>query len=140
MSDLELTPSQRTVVRAIPEHLAIERIDRLWIFPARAGKTVETGLFVVSLREEAGEATPEARWELHTFRYRTDLSNKRPAPAIETQEEGRTSRERIERVITGVLARSGDEAGEPHLVELEGDPEAWGALLERTGVQLDVSH
>ncbi len=137
MQPPDLTQAQQHVLLEVPGHFSVQRIDRLWIFPPRVGKSVETGLLVLCLREEASDASE--RREVHTLRYELQLGATRARPVVAAQEEGRTSLERIERVIAGVLARAGEDSGEPYPAAIEASPERWTALLDELGVRLDGS-
>lgn len=132
MLDLQLTPSQRELLGSIPEHFPIERIDRIWLFAAHLAKARETGLFVISLLPDEDRET--AQRTLFTLRYHAEPTKGGVQRTDSLSEEGAAPPERIDRVIAGVLARSGEEAGEPLVAAIEGDAAQWQELLERVGL------
>lgn len=135
MSDPDLTVAQRRVLGQLHERFPPERIDRLWIFDAHQGKLRETGLFVASLL--TGEQEPAEQRILVTIRYDTETVKGGVQVNESVEEEGRAPRDRIERVIEGVLRRTGDEPGESFVEAIEGDAERWSALLTRLGLWVD---
>ena len=54
-----------------------------------------------------------------------------------TAQEGWAPPERLDRVIAGVLARGGEETGEPFEAHIDGREERWTGMLEELGVLLD---
>jgi hypothetical protein len=133
LNEFQLTSAQREILFEIPTRFPLSELDRVWIFAAHVGKLRETGLFVVSLLPAAEQETSHRT--LHTVRYRVDGSQGKVQRVTDIAEEGRAPPERIDRVIAGVLARSGDEAGEPLLIAVEGEEAEWErglAALTRT--------
>jgi hypothetical protein len=49
-------------------------------------------------------------------------------------EEGWAAADRLDRVIAGVLARSGEGAGDPAEEQFDGGPADWEALVQRLGM------
>jgi hypothetical protein len=132
MTELQLTAAQRELLLELPTRFEISKIDRIWIFTANVSKLRETGLFAISLLPAAEQETSHR--SLYTFRYRVETNEGKLQRLAEIAEEGRAPPERIDRVIAGVLARSGDEAGEPMLVAIEGEEAAWQALIVSLGL------
>ena len=132
---MTLSPAQIQLIRSLPERFGIERIRRVWIFAAHQGKSRETGLLVVSLL--ADEAGTKGLQALVTLRYTAEVVKGTLKIDDSTTEEGWAPPERIDRVIEGVLARGGEEAGEPYEARIDGDEERWSELLEGFGIQLD---
>jgi hypothetical protein len=132
VSQASLSPAQSQVLNGIGETYPPERVDRLWIFSPHEGKTRETGLFVLSLFGDSPDV-PDQR-VLLTVRY--DAEPTRGGVLVERSvtEEGRAPSEMIQRVISGVLHRSGDDVGEPLVEAIEGDPLRWAEVLTRLGV------
>jgi hypothetical protein len=126
---VELTAAQRQLLRTLPERIPLARIDRLWIFAPHLGRARETGLFVASLLP-TDDARPGQR-VLLSLSYAAQSRNGQLQVEQTATEEGRTTPERIERVITGVLARAADFPGEPLLETIAGCGERWAALLAR---------
>jgi hypothetical protein len=134
MTDPELTSAQRQVLGRLPGRMPPARLDRVWIFAPHQAKTRETGLFVLSLFPEEDEGTEQRI--LLTLRYERETA--KGGDLLETlSEEGRAPRELIERVIAGVLLRSGEESGEPIVEAIDGSDEAWESLVRRLNPYLD---
>lgn len=130
-----LSAAQAELLRRLTSRIAIEQIERLWIFPPHQGKIRETGLVVISTKAEETDAR-----DIHaltTVRYVAEPIKARLQVDESYSEEGWAPADRIDRVIAGVLARSGDEVSEPLEVEIAGSSERWQELLERFGVVLD---
>lgn len=131
----ELSAAQAELLRRIPARISIDRMERLWIFPPHHGKVRETGLVVVSMKaEDSGDKDTHA---LTTVRYTAEPVKARLQVEESYSEEGWAPADRIDRVIAGVLARSGDEVSEPLEVMIGGSEERWQELLERFGIVLD---
>lgn len=131
----ELSAAQAELLRRLTGRIAVEQIERLWIFPPHQGKIRETGLFVISTKaEDSGAKDTHA---LTTVRYTAESVKARLQVEESYSEEGWAPAERIDRVIAGVLARSGDEVSEPLEAEIGGSAERWQELLERFGIMLD---
>jgi hypothetical protein len=103
--------------------VAPELMDRLWIFPPLRKGRRESGLVA------AGCFADEGRRLLVTLAYRAQETGKGIAFEPSFQEEGEAPKDRLARVIEGVVQRSGEEFGEPRSVRLEGDPGALATLL-----------
>jgi len=127
-----LTISQREVLRSLPSRVPVARIDRLWLFEPRIGKSRESGLVVLSTMPEAPPFSEQRR--LLTLRYRAEPVRGRLERSEKLTEEGSAPPAGIERVIAGVLARSGEEAGEPMAETVGGSDLRWTQLLERLGI------
>lgn len=135
MTNPVLTPAQAEVLGRLPQRFAPSTIDHLWIFPPKQLQRGETGLFVLSLFVDAVDSTPDLR-SLVTIRYqvegRATASPGRPLRVADlVNEEGRAPPDNIERVIAGVLARTGLEGGEPLAEEIGGMEESWRDMLAR---------
>jgi hypothetical protein len=132
MTERELTPSQAEILRGLADRFAPERIDRLWVFPPHVVRSREMGLFVLSLHPDDEESSEQK--VLVTLRYQIDQSLGKTRREERVDEEGRAPPERIDRVIAGVLARSGMDADEPIVEDIEREPDRWAAFLDRLGV------
>jgi hypothetical protein len=127
-----LSPSQREMLSRLPASVPIEEIDRLWLFEPQVGKTRETGLLVLSLLPQEPLFSQQRR--LLTLRYSAETLRGKLHREEVLSEEGRAPSERIERVIAGVLARTGEAAGEPFSEVISGSGERWLQVLQRLGV------
>lgn len=131
----ELTEAQQELIRSIPERVPLERIQRIWIFPAHQGKSRETGLFVIGSRsDDEGAAGLQA---VHTLRYQAETVKGKLSIEEQFVEEGWAPPDRIDRIIEGTLARAGDDLGEPDELEIQGEEEGWREILESYGALLD---
>ena len=106
-------------------------VDRLWIFPARIRGRKEWGLLAVSrLNGPGGEGDDEVR-HLFTVTYTAQQTGQGRECETSVTEEGYAPRDRLPRVMAGVVRRSDEEVGDdPREVEVAGDPEAWQALID----------
>ncbi len=120
-----------SLVRALlhlRERIALEALDRLWIFPVLSGETRETGVMVVSC------FGPDPRIRiLHTLTFRRLKGKPERGEEpfrVELEEEGTVPVDRVSRIIVGVSRRLGEEdPGEPREVVVEGRSTAFDALL-----------
>jgi hypothetical protein len=130
--EFDLTPAQRELVRGLPTAFAIDRIDHIWIFPPFTNRKRETGFIVLSLLSPT-EGREDNR-EVVTIRYEAGLSGGRTGYQQRVTEEGWAPAERIDRVIAGVLARSGSTSAEPISEQIGADQSNWEGFLERLAV------
>jgi hypothetical protein len=131
-----VNPVLAAALGAIAERLPPERVDAVWLFPARQLGARESGLAVLSTFPE-GDAERRTR-AIHTLHYVSDPQPKGPPVRTdELAEQGTVPVDRIDRIIEGVLHRL-DVPETPDVRETGGDPGAWHALLaELAGVMLD---
>jgi hypothetical protein len=134
--DLSLTESQREILQNLPAAIPPARIELLWVFAPRVVKLRESGLLVISLLPAAGEA-PDAPRTLLTLRYRAEAVKGKMVRDESIAEEGSAPPDRIDRVVSGVLARAGEQDGEPHLERIDGREERWDDFLARACIVLD---
>jgi hypothetical protein len=122
---------------ALADRIPVVRIDRVWLFPPRQLGERESGLAVLSLYSDEPDL-PGDRRQLYTLRY--EASRGRSATRHDhLEQQGSAPRDRVSRVIAGVLRRLG-EAEDPRLETVEGDPARWSAVLGVDGVvRLDRS-
>jgi len=105
--------------------LGAERVDRLWIFPPIKRGRRERGLVAVSLFLEG-----EERRRILTVSYSAERTGHGLTVDHSFHEEGDAPPELLPRVMEGVVRRAGEAYGEPRQVEIEGDPERFGALVD----------
>lgn len=116
----------RQLLAGLPERVPVESIDRVWLFPVRPIGDHESGLVVLAIRPPADPGGPR---RVLTLRYRIGGVGK-PAPGVnELTEQGTAPAESVQRVIEGVLRRLGDDAQDPAVHEIGGDPARWTDLL-----------
>lgn len=111
--------------RFLGEQVMLERLDRLWVFPPSRLGRVERGLLVAALLIPED---PERRL-LVTLRYTAEETGKGITFEPVLQEEGVAPPDRLPRVITGVVRRSGMEAGDPTELSLGGSPDTYSQWL-----------
>jgi hypothetical protein len=131
MTERELTPSQSEILRGLPERYPVDRIDRIWIFPPRIVRSVEMGLFVLSL------LTDEVQFDqrtLITLRYQVDRSERSSHRIERLEEEGTAPSARIELVIAGVLRRAGADDADPTVLDVGMNPNRWPLALTEQGL------
>lgn len=107
--------------------IEVETVDRVWLFPPRHVAARETGLAVLTLRP-ADE--PRGPRRVMTLRYEIRGAGAAAAHSHELAEQGTAPAASVQRVIDGVLHRLGDEAQDPAVHEVDGDPARWAELLD----------
>ena len=134
-----VNPTLAAALGAMAERLPPERVDAVWLFPARQLGARESGVAVVSAFAE-GDAERRTR-TLHTLHYVSEPQKKGPPVRTdELAEVGTVPLDRIDRIIEGVLHRL-DVPETPDVRETGGDPATWAALMaELAGVALDPGY
>lgn len=134
-----VNPTLAAALGVMAERLPPERVDAVWLFPARQLGARESGVAVVSVFPE-GDAERRTR-TLHTLHYVSEPQKKGPpVRSDELAEVGTVPLDRIDRIIEGVLHRL-DVPETPDVRETGGDPAAWAALMaELAGVALDPAY
>jgi hypothetical protein len=122
------TPFLVRMVGEIPESIAMERIDRVWVFPPRSVGEVESGLVVLALRAE-GERTGDQR-EVVTVQYELRSEKGVAVPVREVTGRGWAPADRVPAMIAGVVRRLGGEEEEPRTASIEGDAGRWNRFME----------
>lgn len=117
-----------------------ERIDAVWLFPARQLGARESGVAVLSVfADEGGAGKTRTIFTLH-YVLEPPAPRARPVRTDELAEVGTVPLDRVDRIIEGVLHRL-DVPETPDVRETRGDPAAWEALLaELAGVVLDLAN
>jgi hypothetical protein len=113
--------------RLLGERVAMDRLDRLWVFPPSRLGRVERGLLVASL------LLPDdlERRLLVTLRYTAEETGKGVSFVPLLQEEGVAPPDRLPRIIAGVVRRSGMEGGDPTEVSVGGSGDVYSQWLAR---------
>ena len=111
-------------LRRLGQRVPPEQLDRLWIFPPLADGRSESGVVA------AGCFARADRRVLVTLSYRAEETGEGVSFHPTFQEEGEAPKDRLPRVIAGVVERSGAEYGSPSSASLAGDPEALETLIE----------
>lgn len=144
MSADSITPALSRLLEELPERIAPERIDRIWVFPPRMVGEAESGLLVLSLLEAEGasEAARGAdRREVVTVHYESRRGRKGGSVQLEIVSRGWAPAERVQGVIDGVLRRLREADEDPRSAAIEGDPERWnGFTSELQGRVLDPAN
>lgn len=128
MASSGFTAAQSEILRQLHTIIETARLDRIWIFEPHVAGSRESGLFVTSLFS-ASRRGGEMR-ELVTVRYSLEQQGARTLLEKVATPEGWAPPDRIERVMAGVLMRSGEQAGTPREETIPPD-ESWEDLLQR---------
>ena len=128
--DIGVPEALPRTLEQLRDRLGVAALDRLWIFPPLRRGRRERGVIAVSSFLDRGE-----RRELVTVAYVAEQSG-RDGVKVETSltREGEAPADRFPAVMRGVVLRGGEERGEPREVEIGGDAEKLGELLEELGV------
>lgn len=114
----------RTLIR-LRDHIGVENIDKLWIFPpVRRGRR-EQGLVAVSTFQAS-----EERRSMVTVAYNAEHTGKGVTVEPTFTTEGEAPADRFPPVMQGVVRRSGDGSEEPREVAIGASPEKFEALME----------
>lgn len=135
-----VNPALAAALAAAAERIPPERVDAVWLFPARQLGARESGLAVLSVFVEDDERRRTRT--IYTLHYVLEppAPKARPVRVDELEEQGTVPLDRIDRIIEGVLRRL-DVPETPEVRETGGDPGAWAALLaELGGVALDPGY
>jgi len=136
---VELSPHLAAALAAAGGTVGTERVDRVWLFPARQTGDRETGLAVLA-SWPPGEPASDRRG-VWTLEYQVEqLAGGKSRRADSLTEQAVVPAGRVERVIEGVLRRLGTETEAPRMEEVGGSPARWAELLAEGGVQLDFGH
>ncbi len=110
-------------LQALGAKVGAQAMDRLWLFPPLRNGRKETGVVA------AGCYTEGAARLLVTLAYRAEETGKGIAFESTFQEEGEAPRDRLPRIMAGVVQRMENPPGEPRMVELAGRADVLQALL-----------
>jgi hypothetical protein len=113
----------RTLIR-LRDHLGVENIDRLWIFPPVRNGRREQGLVAVSLYQHG-----EERRAVVTVAYTAEHTGRGVTVEPSFADVGEAEPDRFPPVMQGVVRRSGDSA-EPREVQIDTDPARFEELME----------
>ena len=126
----EAGDAYRVVLDPLESHPGAASADRVWAFPPRDVRGVPAALIVVSAYADTDE-----RRRLLTARLVVDApedaSRRRPpASRVEVAEQGEVPRDRVPRLLDGVVRRLGEDPvdGSPASFDIGGDPERWAEM------------
>lgn len=112
------------LLRIIEREVAVERIDRVWIFPPRHLEAGETAVVVVAAYLEADND----RRRVFAAHYTAPADDTEPRLALD--EFGTAPADRVGRVVEEVVERLKDEpAAPPRTVRIDSDPARWLRLI-----------
>ncbi|HEX2080796.1 MAG TPA: GNAT family N-acetyltransferase [Longimicrobium sp.] len=124
-------PHLAAALAAAAERIPPQRVDAVWLFPARQLGARESGLAVLSVFAEGDEARRTRT--IHTVRYVVEpQAGGKAARADAVEEQGTVPLDRVERIIEGVLRRL-DVPETPDVRETGGDAGRWAELLAELG-------
>jgi hypothetical protein len=118
------------LLQRIPEQVAIDQIDFLWIFPPRRIAIGESIVVVV-----AGFAEDAERRRVITAHF-TVARNRKGAATVNARfdEHGAAPADAVPRIVQGVLRRLGEDAiGEPRAEQIVRSQQRWDALVVELG-------
>jgi hypothetical protein len=123
-------PNLAAALAAAVERLPVDQVDQVWTFPAHARGPRESGLAVLALF--AAGAHDERR-TLYTVRYDAESVKGEVRRADVVQEEGTVPRDRLDRLVDGIVRRLGGGMETPEIHDLGGAPERWAGLMAELG-------
>ena len=133
-ADSRLNPHLAAALAGAAARVPPERVDEVWVFPARQGGTKETGLAVLCAYEEGVEG--RERRTIYTVQYEAETPRGGRFQRTDTVlEQGTVPVDRMGRIIDGVVRRLGEEQPAPDVHPTGGDPEKWAELLAMLGGQ-----
>lgn len=118
------------VLRMVGERLEPETIDRLWVFPPLVRGRREWGLVAVSRRVDPPGEEPGERRRLYTAPYAAERTGKGLYLDMALEEQGDAPPDRLPRVMTGVVLRSGGDLGDPREIVIGGSVDGFGELMD----------
>jgi hypothetical protein len=122
-------PSLGAALAAAAATIPPERVAQVWLFPPRRVAAKETGLAVLVVR---ADDPADGRRTIWTLGYELEAGGK-TARTDALEEQGTVPPDRVSRIVDGVLRRLDGQGDAPDVRELEGDGDAWRALLEELG-------
>lgn len=110
-----------------------QALDRIWIFPPMISGRRERGLVTAS--RVSADAQDERRI-LVTASYFGERTGEGLTVEITIDDQGIAPPDRFPRVMEGAVRRAGEDLGDAREVQIDGDPEAFAALLDELGHDL----
>jgi hypothetical protein len=126
VSDADIAPSLLAALRECLAAASVDRIDRVWLFPARRIGTELSSVAILSLLPPDRSAE---RRIIATLQHVTGAADKDGRVEDRYLELGDAPSDRVESVVRGVLHRLRDAPEEPRLAEIRGDAGRWAALV-----------
>jgi hypothetical protein len=124
-------PHLGAALSAAAARIPPERVAQLWIFPPRQVAAKETGLAVLVV---AAEDPADPRRTIWTLRYEAETGKGGKTTRTDAlEEQGTVPPDRVDRIVDGVVRRLEAESDAPDVRALDGDAEAWRAVLEELG-------
>lgn len=132
-----MNPALAGALAAAAERISPERVDAVWLFPARQLGARESGVAVLSVFAEGDEGRrTRTIFTLH-YVLEPPAPRARAVRTDELAEQGTVPLDRVDRIIEGVLRRL-DVPETPDVRETGGDAARWAELLaELAGVPLE---
>jgi hypothetical protein len=117
------------LVARVADHVPVELIDQLWVFPPRRTAAGESTVVVIGAFEE-GE-----RRRVATARFIVSRNRKgEPSVSVRFDEHGAAPTDAIPRIVQGVLRRMGEDTGaEPREVSVGGRTQRWDEFIVELG-------
>ena len=128
-------PNLAAALAEAAERILPERIQQVWVFPPHTHAGRESGLAVLAVRSED---PGEARLVIHTVRYEEESAKDVVRRTVTLTEEGIVPRDRLDRLVDGIVRRLGGGVETPDVRELADGSETWIALLQELADGVDV--
>ncbi|TVR60916.1 MAG: hypothetical protein EA422_13335 [Gemmatimonadales bacterium] len=128
-SDPGVPDSMPRALRALAAAVDPGRLDTLWLFPPLRSGRKETGVLAAGCLV----AEPDRR-VLVTLAYRSEETGAGIEFNTAIHEEGEAPRDRLPRIMAGVVRRMDGAGGDPRRFDVEGDP----ARLDEVLAELDA--
>jgi hypothetical protein len=123
-------PNLAAALAAAADRVPSERIDQVWVFPPHPRGAKESGLAV--LAAYAGEPD-DPRRTIFTVQYEAESVKGLVKRVDVVLEEGTVPRDRLDRLVDGIVRRLGGGLETPDIRDLAGSAESWAALLAELG-------
>lgn len=111
-------------VRALGQVVDPRRLRTLWLFPPLKNGRKETGVLAAGC-----EVSDPARQVLVTLAYRAEETGQGVEFDTVIHEEGEAPRDRLPRIMSGVVRRMDGAGGDPRRFDLEGDTARFKELV-----------
>jgi len=124
-------PHLGSALAGVADRLPPDTVEQVWVFPPRQVGAKETGLAVLVVVADEGGGT--RRRTIYTLRYEALAEKGKVTRSDLLEEQGTVPRERVDRIIDGVVRRLEGDPSPLDIRETGGDAGAWRELLAGLG-------